>query len=421
MDRPVTTKPTGLEEDVRITRLPEEARVVTTAPVREPATPREWVRENLFSSPFNTLLTVVFGLFAAFLLFQVTKLVFFTGEWRVFEVNARSYMTGRWPLEELWRVWVAVYLVAVLAGAGVGVARLRPTWSLRKAVVGGALGLFALLVLVYAVDTMLVWSLLAGVVVAIAAGVVIGRAGGHRLMRPLLIAWLLAFPAVIIIFQAFDGVPPRLWGGFVLNITVAVVGIFVSFPIGVLLALGRRSSFPAIRMFCVGFIELIRGAPLYVLLITGAFLLPLLLPPQLELPLVIRAMLIYVIFSAAYVAEIVRGGLQGVHHGQYEASRALGLSVTKIMALVILPQALRSTIPTMISHFISLFKDTSLISLAGPFTDALRSARRASATLGEAGNSLEALLPAALMFWIVAYSMARWSQRLEERLGVGER
>jgi general L-amino acid transport system permease protein len=199
------------------------------------------------------------------------------------------------------------------------------------------------------------------------------------------------------------------------------VAIFVSFPIGLLLALGRRSSLPAVSAFCVGFIEIVRGVPLVTLLIFGRFVLPLLLPPQLDLSQIMRAMFMITIFSSAYTAEIVRGGLQGVPEGQYEASRALGLSTTRTMALIALPQALRSTIPSMIGHFISVFKDTSLLAALDIFSDLLDTADRASNDLRFVGNQAEALLPAAFFFWAIAFTMSRWSQRVERRLGVGER
>ncbi len=205
-----------------------------------------------------------------------------------------------------------------------------------------------------------------------------------------------------------------------LNVLLAVAATFLSFPVGILLALGRRSTLPIVSKFCVGFIELFRGVPLVTLIISGQFILPLMLPPGMQLSLIVRMILVFTIFSSAYVAEIVRGGLQGVHFGQFEAARAVGLSTTRMMALIILPQALRSTIPAMISHFISLFKDTSLLA-ALAITDALRAARRASAQLEFIGDQKEALLAAALLFWVVAFSMSRWSQRLELRLGVGER
>jgi general L-amino acid transport system permease protein len=156
-------------------------------------------------------------------------------------------------------------------------------------------------------------------------------------------------------------------------------------------------------------------------LIFGRFVLILLMPPQLTLGQLVRASLMFTVFSSAYVAEIVRGGLQGIPEGQYEASRALGLSPWRTMRLIALPQALRSTIPPMIGHFISVFKDTSLLAALGIFSDLLATARRASQDLQFIGLQAEALLPAAVIFWAIAFSMSRWSQRLEVRLGVGER
>jgi general L-amino acid transport system permease protein len=146
----------------------------------------------------------------------------------------------------------------------------------------------------------------------------------------------------------------------------------------------------------------------------------LLLPPQLNLPDIIKAFLAVTLFSAAYIGEIVRGGLQGIDRGQYEAARALGLSTTRMTLLIILPQALRSTIPAMISHFISLFKDTSLFTVI-EVTELLSAAFRSSANPAFLLTEKEVLLFAAVIFWIVAFSMSRWSQRLEVRLGVGER
>jgi general L-amino acid transport system permease protein len=272
----------------------------------------------------------------------------------------------------------------------------------------------------YLVESPRVWLLLAGAVAVFAAGIRIGRRTGRPLRRPLLVAWIVAFPLIVAVLSVGE-VKVEQWGGLLLNLLVAAVGIFVSFPLGVLLALGRRSSLPVVSGFCVGFIELIRGVPLLTLLIFGRFVLPLLLPPGLDLPQLIRAMFMIIIFSSAYVAEIVRGGLQGVPEGQYEASRALGLSTTRTMVLVALPQALRSTIPSMIGHFISVFKDTSLLAALDIFSELLDTAERATNDLRFVGQQAEALLPAAFLFWAIAFSMSRWSQRVERRLGVGER
>jgi general L-amino acid transport system permease protein len=276
-------------------------------------------------------------------------------------------------------------------------------------------------VLLYLIESGLVLSLVGGVLVTLTLGSVAGRALGPRIRRPLLVAWILAFPFVVLILRGFDGVKPESWGGFLLNALVAFVAIFVSFPIGILLALGRRSTLPAVRVFCVGFIEFIRGVPLAALIVFGIFVLPLLLPSGIDPPNIILAMTMFVIFSSVYVAEIVRGGLQGVPEGQYEAARALGLRYPRMMRHIVLPQALRNTIPAMISHFISLFKDTSLLVVVGLFTDLASAAGRATRDLEFVGREAEALLPAAFIFWLVAFSMARWSQRVEKRVGVGER
>jgi general L-amino acid transport system permease protein len=233
------------------------------------------------------------------------------------------------------------------------------------------------------------------------------------------VAWLLAFPVAVVLLS-FGDVSTDQWGGLMLNVIVAVAVISLSFPLGILLALGRRSSLPAISWFCVGFIELIRGVPLLTLLIFGRFVLILLMPPGLTFAQIVRAIFMFTLFSSAYVAEIVRGGLQGVPEGQYEAAKALGLSTTRTMILVALPQALRNTIPPMIGHFISVFKDTSLLA-ALSFSDLLFTARRASQDFEFIGHQAEALLPAAFLFWVIAFSMSRWSQRVETRLGVGER
>jgi general L-amino acid transport system permease protein len=281
------------------------------------------------------------------------------------------------------------------------------------------LAVLALGALFYLVKSLLVWLLLAIAVALYAGGVAAGRRLGRRLVRPVLVAWLFAFPVVVLVLSLGD-VGASRWGGMLLNVIVAVAVIALSFPLGILLALGRRSSLPAVSWFCVGFIELIRGVPLLTLLIFGRFVLILLVPPGLTFAQVVRAILMFTLFSSAYVAEIVRGGLQGVPEGQYEAAKALGLSTTRTMALVALPQALRSTIPPMIGHFISVFKDTSLLA-ALSFSDLLFTARRASQAFEFVGRQAEALLPAAFLFWVIAFSMSRWSQRVETRLGVGER
>jgi general L-amino acid transport system permease protein len=405
--------------DLERTFIPAaEEPVVQVAPTRPPLTPGEWIRRNLFSSWFNGVLTIVSGTLVLFLGFRLLRFVFVSADWSVLRANLRVYMVGRYPEEDLWRVWAVAYLLAVLVGLSRGVL-LPPLRTRRGTYLRIALAVLALGALVYLVESLLVWLLLAIAVALYAGGVAAGRTLGRRLVRPVLVAWLLAFPVVVLVLSLGD-VGASRWGGMLLNVIVAVAVIALSFPLGVLLALGRRSSLPVVSWFSVGFIELIRGVPLLTLLIFGRFVLILLVPPGLTFAQVVRAILMFTLFSSAYVAEIVRGGLQGVPEGQYEAAKALGLSTTRTMALVALPQALRSTIPPMIGHFISVFKDTSLLA-ALSFSDLLFTARRASQAFEFVGRQAEALLPAAFLFWVIAFSMSRWSQRVETRLGVGER
>jgi general L-amino acid transport system permease protein len=415
------SRPPTVPGDLERTVIAEaEEPVVTVAPMAAPVTAGEWVRRNLFSSWANGLLTIVTSAILLYLAFRLLRFVFVSADWSVLKANLRVYMTGRFPVEELWRVWGAVYLVTALAGISRGML-VRTRWTWARVLFVAVPVVLLIGALLYLVESALVWLLLGVGVAVLVTGVAVGRRLGPARRAPLLVAWVLAFPAVILLLRAFGGVKPELWGGFLLNVIVAVVAIFASFPLGILLALGRRSALLAVSAFCVGFIEVVRGAPLVAWLFFGQFVLPLLLPPALDPPNIVRAMFMFTIFSAAYVAEIVRGGLQGVPEGQYEAARALGLHPTRMMALVILPQALRSTIPAMISHFISLFKDTSLLAAIGIFSDLTRNARRASAAIEFIGLQAEALLPAALIFWVVAFSMSRWSQRVERRVGVGER
>jgi general L-amino acid transport system permease protein len=419
-DAPTGPFTLGLGEDVDLLRFQEEAGAVEGPPEALAMSPADWMKANLFSSPFNTITTVLAAAFIVFVVFQGLVFVFVNAEWRVIQVSMKGYMVGGFPIEEVWRIWVSIYLLAILAGLSAGMLNVKIRWT-RGRLIGGVLATaVALLGLTYTTTTWTPRLLALGAVATVFAAWAGGRLFGSRLRRPLIIGWILAFPAIIFIVREFDGVPPEQWEGFFFNMIAATVGIVASFPIGILLALGRRSSLPAVRTVCVVFIEIFRGVPLVAWLIFSKFVVDLLLPPQMDVPDIIKAFIAMTLFSAAYVGEIVRGGLQGVPHGQYEAARALGLPTTRMMALVVLPQALRSTIPAMISHFISLFKDTSLF-VAIEVTELLAATRRSANSLEFLGQDTETLLFAALMFWAVAFTMSRWSQRLELRLGVGER
>jgi general L-amino acid transport system permease protein len=215
----------------------------------------------------------------------------------------------------------------------------------------------------------------------------------------------------------------QLWGGFLINFYIAIISVVLCFPLGVLLALGRKSTLPIIRLISTTYIELIRGAPLFVLLLLSGVALEFFLPSGSSPGSVFRAVTVFTLFTAAYLAEIVRGGLQSIPSGQLEAGKALGLSPAKITLLITLPQALRNVIPAQIGQFISLFKDTTLAGAALSIVEVLKVSEaitKQDEFLGQ-GYIYEVLAFVSLLFWVGSYVMSRESQRLEKRLGVGQR
>jgi general L-amino acid transport system permease protein len=213
------------------------------------------------------------------------------------------------------------------------------------------------------------------------------------------------------------------WGGFMLNLFLALCSIVLCYPLGILLALGRRSSLPLVRVVATVYIELVRGAPLFVLLLLANVALGFFVPDSLAPSTSTRAIVVFTLFTAAYMAEIVRGGLQSVPRGQFEAAKAGGLSPFQQTAYIVMPQALRNVIPAQIGQLISLFKDTTLAGIAMGLFELLRVSEAITAQESFRGQGLiaETISFAALLFWTVSYTMSRESQRLEQRLGVGTR
>lgn len=408
----------GLQEDIGQPVVSDTARVVETAPMKEPQTPGEWIRLNLFSGPVNSVLTVVTMIAVVWAVYKLFGFLFLNSEWRVLQVKMKGYMVGRFPLEEVWRIWLSFYLVMALAGLSATASLRRIRLTPRRAVVAVLVVGAVVWIIGFTVQTTLARALVALIPIVFVLANIVARSIPTAVRRIRFWGWILIFPVIMVVARGFDGVPPREWTGLYFNLIAASVGIFASFPIGIALALGRRSSLPAVRTFCIVVIEVFRGVPLVAWLIFSKYVVDLMLPPQMELPDIVKAFVMMTMFSAAYIAEIIRGGLQGVAEGQYEASRAIGLSTTRMMAFIILPQALRATIPAMISHFISLFKDTALFS-AIEVTELLSGATRLG--LEFLGQEAQTLLFAGMVFWAIAFSMSRWSQRLEMRLGVGVR
>ncbi len=389
--------------------------------------PLVWLRRNLFSSPFNTVLTLVAGVFVAFALYNLALFIFVDASWGQVWANMKLFGVYRYPFDLLWRplaiVAAMMALLGVMAGAGG-----------RGSIVANAffaLQGFTALVSVVAVlfwpSVRFLWPL---VLVAGFLGYALGRArpGVVRFLMWAWVAWF--FLGLVLLSGVAPGagllrsVPSRDWGGFLLTL-VLFTGIIPSFPIGIALALGRQSKLPAIKYFCIGFIEVVRGAPLIMWLFIASLLLPLILDMDANsLPAIMRAYVAITLFSAAYMAENVRGGLQAVPRGQTEAARALGLSGWQTTLLIVLPQALRAVIPAIVGQAIGLFKDTSLVFIVG-LVDFFKVADLVSvqpqSLLVTGGVKLEVFLFIAVIYFFFAYRMSVASRQLERQLGVGVR
>jgi general L-amino acid transport system permease protein len=217
-------------------------------------------------------------------------------------------------------------------------------------------------------------------------------------------------------------VDTALWGGMLVTIVVAAVGIVVSLPIGIVLALGRRSRMPAIRLMSMLFIEFVRGVPLITVLFMASVMLPLFLPETWSPDKLVRALTGIALFSSAYMAEVVRAGLQSVQKGQYDAAHALGLSYWQSQRYIILPQALKVTIPNIVNSYIALFKDTTLVFFVGIF-DFLKTIEvaRADPAWSTPVTSATGYIYAALVYFAFCYAMSRYAARIERRLAVGDK
>lgn len=393
----------------------------TLAPPRATIGPVGWLRRNLFSGPLSALFTVLLVIAIGWLVLQIGTWAMTEARWDVITRNLRLFLIGRYPGEEAWRIWVAMLILSVLSGLSGGafgqVARVMAITLSAVQLMLAALMLVSPIgltgVAAYAVNGVLVWLAFVGAL----------RFRPPR--RPLVIGWLVSLPVTFYLLAGFAGTPlssvtTNDWGGLMLTVLLAVVGIVLSFPFGVLLALGRRSTLPAMRILSTGYIELIRGVPLVTILFMADIILPLFVPSEWRIDRVARAMGGITLFSAAYVAENVRGGLQAIPTGQIEAARALGLSGIQLNRYIVLPQALRSVIPANVGLFIALLKDTTLVTIIG----LLELLGIGSAVLAQSesfGANMEVYAFVAVVFFVLCYAMSQASYRLERALGVGTR
>lgn len=396
--------------------------------------PWDWIRRNLLRGPLDAVITLFALLIVGLVLYKLVGFVFFTGRWEIVKVNLAQFMVGRYPRDELWRIVLVLAAASLFGGLVAGYVRKRQLFA-GTATTGAPIWAQVLRPLAR------LWPLVVGVVLLLllssspgpwlTVAIILVTAVAGRLAGPYLPDW--APRALVVIGVALAAFAVWFltraagwdsWGGMMLNVALAIAGISLSFPLGVLLALGRRSKLPFVRVVSVMYIEFFRGVPLYVLLLMSALTLGFFIPPSMDAPgLVVRAVIVFTLFTAAYIAEIVRGGLQSLPSGQTEAAVALGLSTLRVTKEIVLPQALRNVIPAMVGQFISLFKDTTLAGAAMGFFELFQisDAVRAQDAFKGQGLYAETASFAMLLFWIGSITMSRESQRLERKLGVGTR
>lgn len=400
----------------------------------------KWVRENLFSGWFNTILTLVsiFVIYSALSAFIPWA---FGGVWNASSLaECREILDGRhaacwavinerweqivygtfFPSSEYWRTHVAFILLLV------AIAPVLFDSLPRKLFIVTAVYPFLMVWLIWGGSLWGPIGVAAGFGVAYFAAKLAGRHTGTGLSALIAIVagllwWFLIGPVVV---GALDAAAPlfplqeiqsRELGGFVISMIIGVSGIALSLPIGIVLALGRQSDLPLLKGMCVGFIEFFRGVPLITLLFTASLLLNYFLPPKVTFDLTVRVIVMVTIFSSAYMAEVIRGGLAALPKGQYEAADALGLDYWQAQRLIIMPQALKISIPGIVNTFIGLFKDTTLVFFIGIF-DMLAAAQSIRANSEWNGINWELYIFIGLIFWVCCFSMSQYSQWLERKL-----
>ena len=381
-----------------------------------------WLRQNLFSSWINSLVTVVLAAVLAWAAIGLISWVIVTADWEVITSRVQLYLVGLYPQEGTWRPQVAVLLLSALLGV---------SWrSWGGTARGFAIGLSAVALIVGVIPHGL-QPLNRVLVLAIPAAVGLGYLVSPGLIagrpRRIVAAALLAIFVGLLLIRGIEGVPgldpvnTNTIGGLLLNLLLALFGIGASMPIGIGLALGRQSNLPVVKWACVAFIEVIRGVPLITLLFMSRHILPLTFPENIKIDTLYITGITIMLFSSAYMAENVRGGMAAVAPGQTEAARALGLRGWQTTLLITLPQGLRNIIPAIVGQFISLFKDTSLVFIIG-MLDLVEMGRvTIQSNLEFVDNGREVYLFIAVVFWIFCFSMSYVSRRIERALGVGRR
>lgn len=383
------------EGDLAVTQL-AFVRREPIAPLPPPAMmtgPLAWVRDNLLSSALNIILTLAMALLAVWIIYEILDFLIFTAVWTgadreaclvspaqpvvgacwpFIKERAAYFVYASYPIPERWRVDIFFAMLA----AGI-------VWLLWLNAPRRDIGAVYFFVVVPVVSYIL----------------------------------LTGWPLI-----GLEAVDTALWGGVLVTIVVAWAGIVVSLPVGIILALGRRSAMPTVRTFSVIFIEFVRGVPLITMLFMASVMLPLFVPDQWSPDKLLRAIVGIALFASAYMAEVVRAGLAAIPKGQYEGAQAVGLSYWQMMRFIVLPQALTITIPNIVNTYIGLFKDTTLVFIVGIF-DFLRTVEvaRIDPKWATPVTSTTGYAVAAIFYFVFCYGMSRYARATEARLAKSER
>jgi general L-amino acid transport system permease protein len=376
-----------------VTVPPSEERRPDLPPPMSVAGPIAWMRENLFSSPLNIGLTILSALLLYAMIPPLVHWAIVAATW-AFPVEVitgdRTPRTSDCGSEGACWLFVRARIGQFIFGFYPAPER----WRVVLSFVIGMVGIYGLL------------------------------GGPERYRKYAAIFFFVVFP--IVSFWLLRGglgllpVPTEQWGGFMLTLVIALVGIVLSLPCGILLALGRRSNLPIVHLLCVIFIEFVRGVPLITVIFMANIMLPLFLPSDVDVNVLLRVLVGTTAFVSAYMAEVVRGGLQAIPKGQFEGAMALGLGYWQMMRLIILPQALRIAIPSIVNTFIGFFKDTTLVSMVGLY-DFLNMVKAGFKDPNWVGVEITGFGFCAMVYWICCFSMSRYSMHLERKLHTGHK
>ena len=392
-----------------------------------------WIRANLFSSWHGSLITALSIIALGLGLWYGLRWVFFQADWTVVVTLGGRMVIGQYNTEAacpgqncFWRPQVALLMVSFLLGMVWGYTSGAVT---KRLTIGIAVILAAFAFLPYSLESM-GWDvrlLLLANLPSLAAGWTAARYTPLGSAQWIVILGIAAFLLTLVLLRGLPGIsglqPVSVihWGGLMLNLLLAVAGIVLCLPLGIALALGRRSNLPVVKLLCITFIEIFRGVPLITLLFMSQVLVPLAFPENFPQNSLFRAAVVITLFSAAYMAENIRGGLQSLRPGQAEAARALGLPGWQTTLFILLPQAIRNVIPAIVGQFISLFKDTSLVYIIGMLDVVAISRAFIQGNAEYLASARELFVFLALVFWIFTYTMSYVSQRVEQEMGVGQR